>query len=177
MKVREIRAAQEAERLSPRGIKVAEKAHALEAKREARFEADARGHGLSPALGRELQTEIERRKPAPRPKRPLLLAVFLFVFPTLKRKPVPPPRSALSLEEVTETYRLINKAPAVIVRQYRQVMVDGASKKFQEDAQILAAHGYWPTTQSFNSVGIVAPGGGFLTVSYARKDTAGQAAS
>jgi hypothetical protein len=96
-----------------------------------------------------------------------------------RRQPNSRPKLMLSAAEVTDAFQQLAQAPSVIVRQYRQIGVDGAAKRFSEEAQIMGAHGYVPATQSFNAVHVFGPGtgSGFLTVSYVRRDSiAGQSA-
>ena len=108
---------------------------------------EAKKLGLTLPLYEELQADLTRRK-------------------GLKPRPI------LSELEVIDAYQQVAKSPAVIVRQYRQLGATGASKRFDEDAQILAAHGYLPASQSFNNAGFMGlhTAGGFLIVSYARRD-------
>jgi hypothetical protein len=92
-----------------------------------------------------------------------------------RREPRSKPKLTLSRAEVIDAFQQLALAPAVIVRQYRQVGADGAAKRFSEEAQIMAAHGYTPATQSFNAVRVfgAGTGSGFLTVSYVVRDPTG----
>lgn len=99
--------------------------------------------GLTIELWHELQVELTRRKYA-------------------KGQ-----RFILSEAEVTDAFRVLRQGSPVIVRQYRQAAHDGAVKRFNEEAQIFAAHSFVPTSQSFQRMGLVT--GGFLNVSYAKQ--------
>jgi hypothetical protein len=129
--------------------KIAASHDAQMAKRMQQDRSAAYKLGLTVELYRGLQVELARRKSGVKPK------------------------LTLSAAEVTDAFQQLAKAPAVIVRQYRQIGVDAAAKRFSEEAPIMAAHGYLPATQSFNAVRVFGPGtgSGFLTVSYVRRDS------
>jgi hypothetical protein len=123
---------------------------------------EAKKLGLTLPLYEELQAELERRKRLPKPK--------TYLVPAMHEKPAPKP--LLNESDLIQTYLALLGLPGVIVRQYRQMFKghDEATRRFAEEAQILAAHGYVPTSQSWQAAGMFSQSDGFLTVSYARQD-------
>jgi hypothetical protein len=123
---------------------------------------EAKKLGLTLPLYEELQTELVRRKSLPKPKH--------YLVPAMHEKPTPKP--LLNESDLIQTYRALIGSPGVIVRQYRQLLKghDEATRRFAEEAQILAAHGYVPTSQSWQAGGLISLQDGFLTVSYVKND-------